>query len=122
MPMSDHDDVSAADDVPGALISVIDSLMWRILKGHEDPVELVAEVSGEFLQPSWAEVAHAGGLYRLFAELGDIVDGWPVSYGEATEMVAQREIRDAAWDWLETVRTAGAMESFLERWEARGGE
>lgn len=61
-----------------------------------------------------------GGLYVLLAGLGDIVDGWPVDYGAATEMIAQREIRGAAWDWLEAVRTANAVQSYLECWVARG--
>lgn len=113
--------MSDSGDIPAALLLAMNAHMWRILRLGEDPVEVVAGLGYELTVPPWMEtVEYAGGLYHLFADLGDIVDGWPVGYGAATEMIAQREIRDAAWDWLEMVRTAPDVESYLERWEARG--
>ena len=119
--ISDHGQMSDAGDIPAALLLTMDLHMWRILRSAEDPVEVVAELGYELTAPALMNsVECAGRLYVLFADLGDIVDGWPVDYGAATEMIAQREIRDAAWDWLEAVRTAQDVESYLGRWAARG--
>ncbi|WP_127502932.1 hypothetical protein [Actinoplanes solisilvae] len=59
--------------------------------------------------------------YRVFVELTDVVDGFPYDHGPAAaaEMIAQREIRDAAWDWLSGPRTGENMWSYLSRWENR---
>lgn len=109
------------EDMSASLLLTVNRHMWRILRSTEDVVEVVAELCSELTVPSWMEtVEYAGRLYVLFADIGDIVDGWPVHYGAATEMIAQREIRDAAWDWLAVVRTAQDVHSYLERWEARG--
>jgi hypothetical protein len=117
---SDHGKVDHAEDTPDALIRIVDAHMWRILAVGEDPVEVIAELQYELIEsPSQETAESAGRLYLLFADLGDIVDGWPVDYGTATEMVAQREIRDAARDWLEAVRTADDVPLYLERWVAR---
>ncbi|MCI4061193.1 hypothetical protein MRQ36_00835 [Micromonospora sp. R77] len=40
-------------------------------------------------------------------------------YGSGTEMIAQREIRDAAWDWLSIPRNADGIRTYVDRWTAR---
>jgi hypothetical protein len=34
-------------------------------------------------------------------------------------MIAQREIRDAAWDWLSIPRNADGMKTYVDHWTAR---
>ncbi|WP_433261547.1 hypothetical protein ACQPWR_20340 [Micromonospora vinacea] len=115
------------DTVPASLpavIELVDEHMYRVLKGAEDSVLVIGELMGALTEPN-AEVSEisegsVGKLYPLFGDLSDIVDGFPFDYGDGTEMIAQREIRDAAWDWLTTVRNADGLKTYVDRWIARG--
>ncbi|MFF5081693.1 hypothetical protein ACFY36_31980 [Actinoplanes sp. NPDC000266] len=74
--------------MPAALTHVVDAYMWRVLEAAEDPVEVVAELQYELTEPPSRETAEqAGRLYLLFANLGDIADGGPVSGRETEERV-----------------------------------
>ncbi|RAO46101.1 hypothetical protein GAR06_02965 [Micromonospora saelicesensis] len=97
--------------------------MYRVLKGAEDSVLVIGELMGALTEPN-AEVSEVsegsvGRLYPLFGDLSDIVDGFPFDYGDGTEMIAQREIRDDAWDWLTTARNADGLKAYVDRWIAR---
>ncbi|WP_112678432.1 hypothetical protein [Micromonospora saelicesensis] len=114
------------DTVPASLpavIELVDEHMYRVLKGAEDSVLVIGELMGALTEPN-AEVSEisegsVGKLYPLFGDLSDIVDGFPFDYGDGTEMIAQREIRDAAWDWLTTARNADGLKAYVDRWIAR---
>jgi hypothetical protein len=114
------------DTVPASLpavIELVDEYMYRVLKGAEDSVLVIGELMGALTEPN-AEVSEVsegsvGRLYPLFGDLSDIVDGFPFDYGDGTEMIAQREIRDAAWDWLTTARNADGLKAYVDRWIAR---
>ncbi|WP_146755458.1 hypothetical protein [Micromonospora saelicesensis] len=114
------------DTVPASLpavIELVDEYMYRVLKGAEDSVLVIGELMGALTEPN-AEVSEVGegsvgSLYPLFGDLSDIVDGFPFDYGDGTQMIAQREIRDAAWDWLTTVRNADGLKAYVDRWIAR---
>ncbi|MEU8392268.1 hypothetical protein [Micromonospora sp. NPDC048842] len=58
-------------------------------------------------------------MYNIYGDLSDIVDGYPFDYGDGTEMIAQREIRDAAWDWLTIARNAEGIKTYVDHWVAR---
>ncbi|WP_146758606.1 hypothetical protein [Micromonospora saelicesensis] len=114
------------DTVPASLpavIELVDEYMYRVLKGAEDSVLVIGELMGALTEPN-AEVSEVsegsvGRLYPLFGDLSDIVDGFPFDYGDGTEMIAQREIRDDAWDWLTTARNADGLKAYVDRWIAR---
>ncbi|MBQ1023962.1 hypothetical protein [Micromonospora sp. C95] len=102
------------------VIDLIDGYMHRVLRGREDPVGVVEELKAALVEllPR-DDVGNASGLYSIYADLSDIVDGYPFDYGDGTEMIAQREIRDAAWDWLSIPRNADGMKNYVDRWAAR---
>ncbi|HEX5595710.1 MAG TPA: hypothetical protein VFX61_06775 [Micromonosporaceae bacterium] len=103
-----------------AVIDLIDGYMHRMLKGREDPVWVVEELKGALVELILRDdVGNAGELYCIYADLSDIVDGYPYHYGDGTEMLAQREIRDAAWDWLSIPRNADGMKTYVDHWAAR---
>ncbi|MEW2144419.1 hypothetical protein AB0869_16575 [Micromonospora vinacea] len=111
------------DTVPPSLaaaIELIDEYMYRVLKGAEDSVLVVEELKGALTEPqSEVSMASVGELYPIFGDLSDIVDGFPFDYGDGTEMIAQREIRDAAWDWLTMARNADGLKTYVDQWTAR---
>ncbi len=102
------------------MIDLIDGYMHRVLKGREDPVSVVEELKFALIEllPG-DDVGKVGGLYGIYADLSDIIDGYPFDYGDGTEMIAQREIRDAAWDWLSIPRNADGIETYVDHWAAR---
>ncbi|MGI5147188.1 hypothetical protein ACQEVC_12525 [Plantactinospora sp. CA-294935] len=103
-----------------AVIDLIDGHMHRVLKGREDPVGVVEELKCALVDLLLRDnVGNVGGLYSIYADLSDIVDGYPFHYDDGTEMIAQREIRDAAWDWLSNPRNADGMKTYVDRWTAR---
>ncbi|MEO3926766.1 hypothetical protein ABGB07_23275 [Micromonosporaceae bacterium B7E4] len=104
-----------------AMIDLIDGYMHRVLKGREDPVGVVEELKYALVELLLLrdDVEIAGGLYSIYADLSDIVDGYPFHYDDGTEMIAQREIRDAAWDWLSISRNADGMKTYVDHWAAR---
>ncbi|MET7372795.1 hypothetical protein [Micromonospora arida] len=111
------------DTVPASLpavIELVDEYMYRVLKGAEDSVLVIGELMGALTELN-AEVSKGsvGKLYPIFGDLSDIVDGFPFDYGDGTEMIAQREIRDAAWDWMTTARDADGLKTYVDRWIAR---
>lgn len=94
--------------------------MYRVLKGREDPVEAVEELKGALVELLLRDdVGSGGGLYHIYADLSDIVDGYPFHYDAGTEMIAQREIRDAAWDWLSMPRSPDGLKTYIDHWTAR---
>ncbi|MCZ7375918.1 hypothetical protein [Micromonospora sp. WMMC250] len=110
----------AASSSLAALIDLVDSHMQRVLKGREDPVEVVSELmSGLIDLPVGADRGIVGRLYGIYGDLSDIVDGYPFNYDAGTEMIAQREIRDAAWDWLSSPRDAHGIKTYMDQWGAR---
>ncbi|WBB52390.1 hypothetical protein [Verrucosispora sp. WMMD573] len=108
------------DAASPTVIDLIDGYMHRVLKGREDPVGVVEELKAALVEllPR-DDVGNASGLYSIYADLSDIVDGYPFDYADGTEMIAQREIRDAAWDWLSIPRNADGMKNYVDRWAAR---
>ncbi|MEV0730985.1 hypothetical protein [Polymorphospora sp. NPDC050346] len=103
-----------------AVIDLIDGYMHRVLNGGEDPVGVVEELKSALVELLLRDdVGNAGGLYGIYADLSDIVDGYPFHYGDGTEMIAQREIRDAAWDWLSIPRNADGVKTYVDHWAAR---
>jgi hypothetical protein len=118
---SDHERVTdAASSSLTAVIDLIDGYMHRVLNGREDPVGVVEELKCALVElPLTDDVGNTGRLYSIYADLSDIVDGYPFDYGDGTEMIAQREIRDAAWDWLSMPRNADGMEAYVDHWAAR---
>ncbi len=120
-PMGDHEEVSDAQpsDLPD-LALIIDAYMHRILNSGEDPVDVLGELMWALSElPLFEDLRCAGGLYCIFGVLSDIVDAYPVDYGANSEMIAGREIRDAARDWLSMPHTVEGMEHYLVRWDAR---
>lgn len=118
---SDHGRVTdAVSSSLAAVIDLIDGYMHRVLKGREDPVRVVEELKCALIEllPG-DDVGNVGGLYSIYADLSDIVDGYPFDYGDGTEMIAQRELRDAAWDWLSIPRNADGIETYVGHWAAR---
>lgn len=118
---SDHGRVTdAVTSSLTAVIDLIDGYMHRALKGREDPVRVVEELKCALIEllPG-DDVGNAGRLYSIYADLSDIVDGYPFDYGDGTEMIAQRELRDAAWDWLSIPRNADGIETYVGHWAAR---
>ncbi|WP_433534545.1 hypothetical protein ACQPZK_20455 [Micromonospora sp. CA-249363] len=99
-----------------AVIDLIDGYMHRVLRGREDPVRVVGELMCALID---LPPAHVGRLYNIYGDLSDIVDGYPFDYGDGTEMIAQREIRDAAWDWLTIARNAEGVKTYVDHWVAR---
>lgn len=94
--------------------------MHRVLKGREDPVGVVEELKCALVELLLRDdVGNAGGLYSIYADLSDIVDGYPFHCDDGTEMIAQREIRDAAWDWLSIPLNADGMKTYVDHWAAR---
>jgi hypothetical protein len=119
--MGDHEGVSDAKppDLPD-LAQVVDTYMHRILNSGEDPVAALGELMWALSEPTlFEDLWCASALYRTFGQLSDIVDAYPVDYGTNAEMIAGREIRDAAQDWLGMPHTVEGMEQYLVRWEAR---
>jgi hypothetical protein len=118
---SDHERVTDAvsSSLP-TVIDLVDGYMHRVLNGREDPVEVVEELKCALteLHPR-GDVGDAGLLYSICADLSDIVDGYPFHYDDGTEMIAQREIRDAAWDWLSIPRNVDGMKTYVDCWAAR---
>lgn len=110
----------AASSSQPTVTDLIDGYMHRVLKGGVDPVEVVEELKCALteLAPR-VDVADASRLYTIFADLSDVVDGYPFHYDDGTEMIAQREIRDAAWDWLSNPRNADGMKTYIDHWTAR---
>ncbi|WP_346125509.1 hypothetical protein [Micromonospora coerulea] len=103
-----------------AVINLIDGYMHRVLKGREDPVGVVEELKYALVELLLRDdVGNAGGLYSIYADLSDIVDGYPFHYDDGAEMIAQREIRDAAWDWLCIPLNADGMKTYVDHWAAR---
>ncbi|MEU4473948.1 hypothetical protein [Micromonospora sp. NPDC023888] len=106
-----------------AVIELVDEYMYRVLKGADDSVLVIGELMGALTEPN-AEVSEVsegsvGKLYPLFGDLSDIVDGFPFDYADGTQMIAQREIRDAAWDWLTTARNTDWLTIYIDRWTER---
>ncbi|MFI5924820.1 hypothetical protein ACIA3K_02445 [Micromonospora sp. NPDC051543] len=99
-----------------AVIDLIDGYMHRVLKGREDPVGVIGDLMYALID---LPPAHVGRLYNIYGDLSDIVDGYPFDYGDGTEMIAQREIRDAAWDWLTTARNAEGIKTYVDQWVAK---
>jgi len=94
--------------------------MHRILDSSEDPVLVLMELMGALTEPPLFEHPRcAGELSGDFGVLSDIVDAYPVDYGANAEMVAGREISDAAREWLAMPRTVEGMQQYLDRWDAR---
>ena len=94
--------------------------MHRVLKGREDPVGVIEELKCALIELLLREdVRNAGGLLSIYADSSDIVDGYPFHYGDGSEMIAQREIRDAAWDWLSIPRNADGVKTYVDHWAAR---
>ncbi|WP_250030964.1 hypothetical protein [Paractinoplanes maris] len=104
-----------------ALIQRVDSFMYRVLDRAEDPVGVIEELKAALTE--LALMADSAGpaeaLYPIMADLSDIADHYPVDYGEDAEMIARREIGDAARDWLRLPRTAGGVKSYVDRWAER---
>ncbi|MDW5327525.1 hypothetical protein [Plantactinospora sp. KLBMP9567] len=121
--MTDAVSSSLADAVSSsstAVIDLIDGYMHRVLKGREDPVGVVEELKCALVDLLLTDdVVNVAALYSIYADLSDIVDGYPFHYDDGTEMIAQREIRDAAWEWLSIARNADGMKTYVDRWAAR---
>lgn len=109
-----------ADDMVDAFAERLHPYMDRILGGGEDPHLVVGELKWALTEPPYFEqLWGVGWLYRIWGDLSDIVDGWPVDYGPGREAIADREVRQAAQDWLSTPHTAAGLEDYIERWKAR---
>lgn len=119
--VSDHDSVT--DAVPSSLpaaMDLIDEYMHRVLRGKEDPVGVIEELKGALTEGHLGEdVGNVAGLYSICADLSDIVDRYPFDYNDGTEMIAEREIRDAAWDWLTSPRSTVGIKNYIDHWTAR---
>jgi hypothetical protein len=108
------------DDLVEGLAERLSSYMDRILGGCEDPIRVVGGLMWALTEPPYMKALDGvGRLYCVWAELSDIVDGWPVDYGPDCEAIAVREVRQAAQDWLSTPHTVAGLEGYIERWEAR---
>ncbi|MDZ5447702.1 hypothetical protein U2F26_34200 [Micromonospora sp. 4G57] len=94
--------------------------MHRILNSGEDPMDVLEELTWALSEPPlFEDLWCASALYCNFGLLSDIVDAYPVDYGANAEMIAGREIRDAAREWLSMPHTVEGMEQYLVRWNAR---
>ncbi|MEU7923474.1 hypothetical protein [Micromonospora zamorensis] len=113
----------AASSSLTAVFDLVDGYMYRVLKGREDPVGVVGELMFGLIEllDGDDDVEVAGRLYNIYGDLSDIVDGYPFHYGDGTEVIAQREIRDAAWDWLSFPRTAGGLKTLSTPAQPRAG-
>ncbi|WP_412739414.1 hypothetical protein [Krasilnikovia sp. MM14-A1259] len=86
------------------------SYMRRVLDPAENPIAVVGELMGALTEPPYRDdLPGAGELYRVWADLSGIVDGRPVDYGDESEVIAVRECRQAAQDWLAMPRTIGGL-------------
>ncbi|MBG0831622.1 hypothetical protein HS041_28225 [Planomonospora sp. ID67723] len=64
----------------------------------------------------------AGGVYCIWAEIDDILDGWPLDYGSDTDALALREFKRAAQEWLDMPRTEAGLQDYVHQWETRMAE
>lgn len=81
---------------------------------------VVEELKGALIELRLkVDLGNIGELYPLYADLSDIVDGYPIDYDDGTEMIAEREIRDAAWDWLSIPRNTDGIRTYVDYWTAR---
>ncbi|MFD0851194.1 hypothetical protein ACFQ07_03140 [Actinomadura adrarensis] len=79
--------------------------------------DLVGEVKWHCLQ---SPLADAGDVYVIWAELDDVLDGYPVDYGpEANAIYALREFKRAAHDWLDMPRTEAGLLNYVQLWKTR---
>lgn len=107
--MTDSRDLDVA-----LLTSLIDPYMRRIVNTQVDAVEVILDVMGTLMSPPVQDMIwYAGGLYGVFADMSDIVDGYPFSYGDNAEAVAQQVITEDAHHWLDMPHDAEGLESYL---------
>jgi hypothetical protein len=65
-------------------------------------------------------LADAGDLYVIWAEIDDILDGYPVDYGpEDNAIYAMREFKRAAREWLDMPRTHAGLLDYVHLWKTR---
>jgi hypothetical protein len=98
----------------------LDPYMQRILDGRDDLIDAVAELLGILTEPPYFEhLVGVGWLYRVWGNLSDILDRYPVDYGPDTEAIAAQAFKRAAQDWLDMPRTRAGLEHYIERWRRR---
>lgn len=117
---TDHvSDVLPADPVQG-LARRLDPCMHRILDGGDDLSDAVAQLLGMLTEPPYLDhLVGVGWLYRIWGELSDILDAYPVDHGSDAEAIAAQSFRRAAQDWLDMPRTQAGLEHYIERWQRR---
>jgi hypothetical protein len=82
--------------------------------------DLVHEVMWHCMEQPYREhLRDLSTLYVIWAELDDILDGWPVDYGQNTETIAMCEFRRAAKEWLDIPRTEVGIRDYVDRWRTR---
>ncbi|MEO3771484.1 hypothetical protein [Micromonospora sp. B9E7] len=108
------------EDMVDGLAERLNPYMHRILGGSEDPHDVVYQLMWTLTEAP--QIEHSWGvdwLYRIWGDLSDIIDGYPVDLGPDSEAIAIREFRHAAQDWLRTPRTLAGLESYIERQRTR---
>ncbi|WP_156045518.1 hypothetical protein [Herbidospora cretacea] len=119
--MSDHAGMTPSEEAErlAELVAELDRLLSAALT-HDDPEPMRDPflcAAGTLTE--YGDVESAGGLYRIWMNIDDIFDGWPVDYGDETDAIAMREIRLAAGEWLATPKTEAGISAYVDRWEAR---
>lgn len=108
------------EDMVDGLAELLDPYMRGLLDGGEDPHEVVAALMWTMTEsPHWEHLWGVGWLYRIWGDLADIIDGYPVHFGPDSEAIAIREFRHAAQNWLAMPRTPAGLENYIERQRTR---
>ncbi|TKK85853.1 hypothetical protein FDA94_23405 [Herbidospora galbida] len=101
------------------LVAELDQFLTAAL-AHDDPEQMRDPfLSAAGTVTEYVDVGAAGGLYRVWMNIDDIFDAWPVDYGDETDAIAMREVRLAVEEWLATPKTEAGISAYVDRWEAR---
>ena len=119
-----------ADDLVDGFAARINPYMERILGGSEDPHRVVGLLMGVLTEPPYFEhLWGVGWLYRIWGDLSDIVDRWPVDMLESQLGSQLPGLRTCVTDRSQEVRdtrpglpadpTMGACQTSINGWTGR---
>ncbi|GAA1023697.1 hypothetical protein Aple_090280 [Acrocarpospora pleiomorpha] len=112
-------------DLLAGLTAELDPLMYGILASDDvkQAGDFVDDVTRHCMKSPYLEhLSSASSIYCIWMDIDDILDGWPVEYGPDSKVLALREFKRAAQEWLDMPRTQAGLQDYLRgvHWRQRG--
>ncbi|MCA2189548.1 hypothetical protein [Nonomuraea cavernae] len=105
-------------DLLAGLATELDPLMRGVLVSED--VRQAGDLLGEAMWHCMlSPLRYASHLYGIWAEIDDILDRWPLDYGPDTDVIALREFKRVAEEWLNMPQREAGIRDYVHQWKVR---